>query len=340
MQESFSKNFSDHAGSEKSSLDNDTEGARLSRRTFIRNSAFGAAGAIFALSETDDARGESKQRGVITLDAILFTYMSATIGAVGSSIWTLNNQYANTLRLASVENPGLELRAKVPATEEKIFVGHNARQTKSISVSGGITLRHSGFNGVSIGHGVGGGPAKPSDTRFYGMLKPRLFVHGNSRKLKFRFVDAQAEFSLPVDDLGNEHIEIGQETISSWLRHYVTEKRYLTGPRFKLKASTGLIDAGPQSTLKVSEDGDAGFSEARTAVVTARVIDQMGLSSDSLKETFAIGNHLEITHTSVQEFDTDDVMKMETKLERVTPGVSEVYWDRVFKNFLIIDAGL
>jgi|SRR5215216_2426681 len=340
MQGSFSKNFSDHTGSQKSTSGNNTEGSGLSRRTFIRNSALGAAGALFALCETDEARGASKERGAITLDAMLFTYMSATIGAIGGSLWSLNNQYANTLRLASVENPGLSLRAKVPATEEKVFVGHNARQTESSSVTGGITLRHSGFNGVSIGHGLIGGPAKPGDTKFYGMLKPRLYVQGNSRKLKFRFIDAQSEFSFAIDDLGNEHIGISQETISSWLRHYVTEKQNLTGPRFKLKASTGLIDAGPQITLRVSEDGDAEFSEARTAAVTARIVDQVGFSSDALKETFAIGNHLEITHASVQEFATKEVIKMETKLERVAPGVSEIYWDRVFKNFIIIDAGL
>src|SRR5215216_4583960 len=170
MQDSPSKNFSNYNGSQKSDLDDDTEGARLSRRTFIRNSALGAAGALFALYETDDARGASKERGVITLDAMLFTYMSATIGAIGNSLWGLNNQYANTLRFASVENPDLSLRANVPASEEKVFVGHNARQTESTSVSGGITLRHSGFNGVTIGHGIGGDPAKPGDTIFYGML--------------------------------------------------------------------------------------------------------------------------------------------------------------------------
>jgi hypothetical protein len=321
-------------------VERDTQRARVSRRVFIRGAAIGATGAAFALHKSGDVIAASKESGIITLDAILFTYMSATIGAVGGSTWTLNSQYANTLRIASVENPNLSFKAQVPAAEEKVFVGHNARQTESSMVSGGITLRHSGFGGVSVGHGTNGGPASPNDTRFYGMLKPRLYVKGNSKKLKFRFVDAQAEFSFSISNLREDVFGISQETTDSWLRHYITDKAELKSPRFKLKATTGLIGAGPERVLTVSEQGDAGFSESRTAVVTARIIDRTNFTSDALEQSFAIGNHIEITHTSVQEFPADDVIKMETKLERVTPGANEIYWDRVFKNFLIIDAGL
>ena len=314
--------------------------ARVSRRAFIRSAATGAAGAAFALHKSGDAIAASKESGIITLDAMLFTYMSATIGALGHSTWILNSQYANTLRIASIENPELSFKAQVPASEEKIFIGHNARQTESSMVSGGITLRHSGFGGVSLGHGTEDGPAGPNDTRFYGMLRPRLFVKGNTKKLKFRFLDAEAEFSFSINNLRKDVFGISQETTDSWLRHYITDKAELTGPRFKLKESTGLIDAGPERVFTVSEDGDDGFSEARTVAVTARIIRQEGFSSDALKQTFAIGNHIEVTHASVQEFPTDNVIKMETRLERVTPGANEIYWDRVFKNFLIIDAGL
>jgi hypothetical protein len=281
-----------------------------------------------------------KERGVVTLDAMLFTYLSATIGASGVTFWTLNNRYANTLRLASVENPSLSLRAKVPASEERVFVGHNARQMESAAVDGGITLRHSGFGGVSFGHQTFGGPADTGDTIFFGMLKPRLFIQGNSKNVKFRLIDAEAEFSLAVDGLRKDSSRISQETVSSWLRYYVTDKAALAGPRFKFKASTGLVSEGVEVPLKVSESGDADFSESRTAVVTARIIDQMGFSSDLLRQTFAVGNHIEVTHASVQEFQTDEVISMETRLMRATPGASEIYWDRVFKNFIVIDAGM
>jgi len=326
--------------SNSSMIISDTAKARVSRRAFIRSAATGAAGAAFALHESGDAMAASKESGIITLDAILFTYMSATIGAVGNSTWTLNNQYANTLRIASLEYPNISFKAQVPASEEKVFVGHNARQTESSLVPGGITLRHSGFGGVSLGQGTEGGPATPNDTRFYGMLRPQLYVKGNSKKLKFRFLDAESQFSLSIDTLFSKSFGISQQTLSSWLRHYITDKADLAGPRFKLKATTGLISAGPERVLTVSEDGDDGFSEARTVTVTAQIIDQSGFSSDALKQTFANGNHIEITHASVQEFPTDDLIKMETRLERVTPGENEIYWDRVFKNFLIIDAGL
>jgi hypothetical protein len=336
----FLKDRSTYAGAEECSEEDQTKNARLSRRAFIRNAAVGAAGAAFAFHNTDEVMAASKERGVITLDAMLFTYMSATIGASGASTWTLNERYANTLRLASVENPALSLRAKIPGSEERVFVGHNARQMESATVDGGITLRHSGFGGWTLGHGVAAAPAASGDTIFFGMLKPRLFIQGNSKKLKFRFIDAESEFSFTVDGLLKDNPWISQETVSSWLRHYITDKAALSGPRFKFKASTGLISAGAEVALNVSESGDANFSESRTAVVTARIIDQMGFTSDLLQQTFAVGNHLEITHASVQEFLTDEVISMETKLARATPGASEIYWDRVFKNFIVIDAGM
>jgi hypothetical protein len=335
----FHKDRSKYTGSPERSSFNEADEARASRRDFIRNAAVGAAGAALAFSNADGVMAASKESGIITLDAILVTYMSATIGANGSSTWRFNNNYANTLRIGSVENPNLSFKAKVPAREEKVFVGHNARQTESAAVDGAITLRHSGFSGWTVGFGTSGGPATPDQTVFFGMRKPRIYLQGNSKKLKFRLIDAESEFTLLVDDLRNNSFGISQETVSSWLRHYITDKAGLTGPRFKFKTSTGIISPDAEVTLNVSEDGDAGFSEARTAVVTARIIDQMGFSSDSLKQTFAVGNHLEITHASVQEFPTDDVVIMETKLERVLAGASEIYWDRVFKNFVIIDAG-
>lgn len=64
----------------------------------------------------------------------------------------------------------------------------------------------------------------------------------------------------------------------------------------------------------------------------------MGFASSELEYAFAVGNHIEITHTSVQEFPANKIIGMETRLERATLGKNRTYWDRFFKNFPIVDA--
>ncbi|MCI0488221.1 MAG: hypothetical protein L0229_16660 [Blastocatellia bacterium] len=309
----------------------------IPRRKFIRNTAIGLAGATLGLRGTGASVAADKESGVITLDAILITYFTATIGAIGFSTWHPSRLYANTYRLNLVENPDLKLKGRVPGGEENLFIGHAASQTKSTTVSRGVTLRHRGFAGVSYGQGTGGGPAVAGHTQFYGMLRPRISIRGNSRKIQFRFLDAEAEFFFPVDNLTQGAFGISPETSSSWLQHYVTDASALTEPRFKLKASTGLISAGISTDFVVKESGDSDFSEELTAVTSARIIEQTGFASTELAQAFAVGNHIEVTHTSVQEFPANRIIKMETRLERVALGENRIYWDRAFKNFLIVD---
>jgi hypothetical protein len=54
---------------------------------------------------------------------------------------------------------------------------------------------------------------------------------------------------------------------------------------------------------------------------------------------FAVGNLIDITHSSVQETEARYIISMQTSIERASLGVSEIYWDEVFKNFVVIDAG-
>ena len=53
---------------------------------------------------------------------------------------------------------------------------------------------------------------------------------------------------------------------------------------------------------------------------------------------FAVGNHLQITHTSLQEIEAAEVVSMEASISRGTGGQTGISWDSVFKTFVIVGA--
>ena len=316
-----------------------SRGEVQSRRHFIRGAGIGAAAALVGLGGSRSVLAGSPERALITLDALMITYFSATLGAAGSSLWRLNGKYANTIRLRAVEDPSVTLKGRVPEGEERVFLGHSVRQTRSSAVKNGISIRHRAFDGLSIGLGSNG-PSTSNDTKIYGLLKPRLLVEGNARKLRFRFMDAESEFLLGVGLLREGDQLIDRDTIDSWLSNYVTEPARLTEPRFKFEASTGLTSAGVEHKFDVSETGDKDFSEARTAITTSRIIGQTGFTSAVLQRAFGVGSKIEITHAAVQEFPKAELIAMQTTLARTSAGVNDIYWDRVFKNFVVVDASI
>src|SRR6185295_503938 len=122
-----------------------------------------------------------------------------------------------------------------------------------------------------------------------------------------------------------------RETIDSWLRIYLSDPKELVKPRFKLRASTGSVSAGVSVPFELTGEGDTEFSSAKTEVTTAKIVAQTGFTSDELKETFAVGHHLQITHSSLQEIEAEDVVKMEATISRGAGGQTDIYWDSVFK---------
>ncbi|HEX5734027.1 MAG TPA: hypothetical protein VF131_14435 [Blastocatellia bacterium] len=309
-----------------------------SRRSFIRNAAVAAAGATIALGTAKTARAQSREEGEITLDAILITYFSATLGAIGSSSWALEGTYSTSLRLSAHDNPDLSLRPKVVGNQERVFIGHHVRQKASTQFNRALMLRHRGFTGTSIGFSSNG-TATPDDTQVFGIFRPRIALFGDRNGLKYRFLEAESNFLFTVKSLKEGQLGVNQETVDSWLAQYKTEKAEMLGPRFKLKESTGLTDMGVAFSFHLNESGDRVFSEAKTATTTARIIEQSGFDSEEIKQALAVGNLIDITHSSVQETEARDIISMDTALARRSLGVSEIYWDEVFKNFVVIDAG-
>jgi hypothetical protein len=317
----------------------------VSRRRFWQAAAAGVGGAVIGLGGTGEVSAQETGVGQITLDALLISYFSAAVGSTGTPLWTFKGAYANTVRLRVKELPDLVLKPKPDPSDKIIFAGHAIEQIKSDHLKNGMVMRHKGFSGTSYGFGREEDLHTREDTTFFCILRPRLEITGNQNKVSFRFIGDEtgnggALFPSPVSELQSDNglRLLSQETIDSWLRLYVTDRQELVKPRFKLKATTGFVSAGVGIPFDLTGDGDNEFSSSRTAVTTARIVAQAGFTSESLSQAFAVGNDLEITHSSLQEIEGDDVVRMRTTVSRATGGKNDIYWDSVFKTFVIVDA--
>jgi hypothetical protein len=112
----------------------------------------------------------------------------------------------------------------------------------------------------------------------------------------------------------------------------VIDPAVLIAPRF-LRAATA--SSGEFSNTRSADDTTP---DSLTAVTTARIIEQTGFKSDQIKQALAVGRNLQITYSSAEEL-PGKLLTVNSRLERSSPVVNEVYWDRVFKTFVIIDAG-
>jgi len=301
----------------------------VSRRHFIRSAAVGTLGTALAIGAEDVLAG-SKESGEIVLDALMITYFSAPLGTIGSASWTIETAYTTSLRLGAVAQPELLFKGSVPEDEQRVLRNTFVKQTQSIQVKNAVTLLPRPSQNESFTSGTPP-PGIPEHTVFYGMLKPRLQLVGTQNKLKFWFVEAEGEFTLTASGVQREALEISADTSLSWLRQYVIDRAALITPRF-VRAAT--VSGGEFSITKFADDTSA---ESLTGVTTARIIEQTGFKSDEVKQGLAVGKDLQITYSSAQEL-PGKLLTLTSPLERQSPGVNEIYWDRLFKTFVIIDA--
>ena len=316
----------------------------ITRRRFVRTAA-GAASAAVGLSSIHGVSAQPSSLGQITLDALLISYFSAAIGSTGIPLWSLSGSYANTIRIKEEDPPEVTLRARPDPDDRFIFAGHQIEQIRSGELNNGMIMRHKGFSGTKFGFGREEDVHTREDTVFFSIFRPRLEITGNPQKPRFRFIGDEtgnggALFPVSLRELQDPSFGfIRQSTSDSWKQIYVTDPALLTGPRFRLKATTDLVSAGTGIPFNLREKGDSQFSSARTAVTSSTVVAQTGFTDEELTRRFAVGNRIKITHTSLQEIEAPDAVRMEVTISRAERGVTNIYRDRVFKTFVIVDAG-
>lgn len=317
-----------------------------SRRNFLCGAATAASGLALTLGGADKVFAANKESGEIVLDAILVTYFGASVGATDVPVWSLKGEYSHTLGLKLVEFPDVKLSPRITQPDNRIIAGHGVWQTRSSQMSRGLVMQHRGFGNSTFSIGAEGAAHTHDDSVFFCIFRPRLRITAASNSLRFAFTDGENQQSggammFPaITELksGSLFDLISEATINSWLPHYVSDREALVKPRFKLKHETGSVSSGVGIPINLTADGDREFSRAKTATSMSRIIAQTGFESEELKQMFAVGNHLEITHTSVQEVEAGNVVRMRTTLTRATGGGNQIYWDSLFKTFVVIDA--
>ena len=297
---------------------------RSSRRSFIRNAAAGVAGAAVGLSSANRVLGAIKDSGEVTLDGLLITYFSAPLGTDGSASYTFLTPYSTTLGFRSLAAPDLTLIASVSDGDQRINPRSAVAQAESRKVDNAIKLfprpeEETSFTSITPSPGL------PQNTVFYGLFKPVLGFTGNGRKAEFRFVDAEASFTFLANSGARSFLS--EDTAASMIRQYVSDPAALTPPRF----IPALTSSGDISVTQVAE---RGAPRDIISVAAAKIIEQTGFTSEVLKQAFAVGTNLEITYYSAQE-SKGRILKLETDLKGAS-RVTRVFWDRVFKTFVIV----
>jgi len=324
---------------EETEKDEQNQGNRgMSRRKFIREAAIGAAaaGAAIALKGGNSVLAQSSESGQVTVDAMMLSYIASPLGSVASSTNTFTKNNATTVRLTAASNRSLSIGAS--ASILGFNVGSTTfRQTNSNSVTDAITIRRSTAESFTTPTG-----GSTQNTVFIGMRAPEMQFDGDTGRQLFRFLRADNKFALTVSDLQDPaklaDIGIRAATANSFLSQYVTDPALLHGPRFKLRSSI-LLSAGVRNVYTFTKSTGSGYTESKTSTTSVEITRRFGFNFLIANGTFEVGAKLEITHTAVQEYTADQIISCQTTLERTSLGVNKVYWDRVFKTFVIIDTG-
>lgn len=239
---------------------------------------------------------------------------------------------------------GISIKSELGFNITKAFsVGGSTtfRQNDSTQVTNGVTLRRTTTHTTMTPPG-----GTVGKTVIIGLERPKIKFVGNSSRARMEFLSATKQFGITVEDLQSDPNAIGlfkPATRESFLAQYVPltdpTGSTLVRPRFKLRLNVTL-SAGVVDTYTFSKATGSVHSENKTSVTSVEIVEKSGFSIPGVfSAAFEVGETIEVTATAVQEFTTDKMISVSTTLNRTTLGVNQVYWDRVWKTFVIIDKG-
>jgi hypothetical protein len=338
---------------------------RMSRRRFLRSAAIGAGAAALALQGANVALADEETTGDTTFDALLITYVGAPIGCNSSTQWSYSKNRSNTFKLALTAEAGVSLKADTSGTtstgtdKSKFTVGTSNsvtfKQNNSAMFTDAIFTRESSSR--TLNTTVRGTVADAGDTVFFGLLRPTATFTGNPvAGFKYRFLNATDTFTWPAYRFQQRDATtvmfFKDGTITSFLNQYPPTSAItpveqpgsiLRKPRFKLVESN-FAAAGTNQSLNRTLSTGASFSLALTSVFSAEITSSSGFEltngSTTVKSMFSVGKTFSLTVSGVQEVTTENVISLTANFVRATDGVTKIYRDKVWKTFVILDAGL
>jgi hypothetical protein len=279
--------------------------------------------------------------GQIVLAGFLTAYLGAPLGCRDSSAYTLSKEYSSTTKVSVTDGSEFKITNLVQVMpKNKFMIGGSSMvtytQSNSDQVSNGITLKRSTTLQLNtIPPGVVG------NTIFIGLLRPTIELAGPPSAVRFKILKADAEFAVSAADIQSGRV-FDPITSAAFLAQYSPladpSGASLSGPRFKKKLHI-LLSAGEKTVFTFSKSGAATFSEQLTSSTSVQIVSSIGFTIGAFKETFSVGKTLSVQETSVQEATTTKTITLQTTLNRNELGVNEVWYDKVYKTFVIVDLG-
>lgn len=339
---------------------------RISRRRFLRSAVIGV-GAVVAFEGVNvGLRGASvayaaDTSGEVTLDALLITYVGAPIASRSSTSWSYSKRRTNTFKLTLGADQSISLQSDTtntttdPVDKSKFTVENSLvfKQSNSAQFTTAIVVQESQSRSLNttVRNGVA---ADAGDTVFFGLLAPDLTFTGNPvNGFRYRFLKATSTFTVQAFRFQSPDATIlslfRQSTITAFLNQYpptsattpVEPGSILRKPRFKLVESN-FATVGTDQALNRTLSNGSSFSLSLTSTFGATITRSTGFQSGdgSLQTKFGVGQAIMFTVSGVQESSTENVISVTANLVRATDGVTKIYRDKVWKTFVILDAGV
>jgi hypothetical protein len=308
---------------------------RASRREFLRTAAAGAVGAAFVAGGASPSSAAGRRLGVISLDALLVTYLAAPVGENVSADYTPGRAYDTTISLAT--SGGLALRASVPdADKYRYFARRTYEQAESERERAALTFAAHRRKGETETIGITSGGA--DRTAVLALLRPRVEIVGSPERPRFRFApdgvvsDPGSLLLASVEDLRSRQVDLGvaPATAASFLAAIPTDAASVAGPRFEFLGSL----APPFALVRAAGDEPRERAHVTT---TATIVASDGFEAATLADAFAVGAEIAVEHSSVQQDRTGALVRAEVNTDGGPGPVQDAYWDTVLKAFAFVE---
>ncbi len=328
----------------------------LSRRRFLRTAVIGAAAAVATRGLGDaPAFADPIDIGQVTMGALLLTYVSAPLNARGTVQWTVTKQRTDTLRISNVQASDWSISQETslsfgPNDSFSVNGSETYKQGQSTQVSDAVVVKSTQSWGLGVsGRPENDGYATVDDTAFFMIAKPKVEIKGNPTKgFHWKFLDGGIKMPRTVRELRTDPVVrafITPETADSILAQYPLLsdpsgiRLGLRKPRFKLREQIAPNESVPGLSFERTVGHGSTHSEDKTATVSATIVESFGFNIGIVKEKFSNSNTIAITHTSVNETDSTQIITSSGTLNSQRNHINYVYVDRVWKTICITDEG-
>jgi hypothetical protein len=340
-----------------------TEPEPLSRRTILRAAVIGTGTAVAAAAVPGTASASATPvfTGDVVLGAIPVTFVGAPLNNRGSTSWQVTRQRTDTIKLSATADQTLRMSfdQMVSGTSFGIGVGSSQsfQQTTSVSVATAATIRSTESITLTSQAPIGGdGYAKPGDTTFYLIARPKVNLSGNpSQGFKFKFLNADFILIASLTQLLTDpstRTPIGPATADAIAALYPFRDGNTSGlglPKQKYKFRK-TISAGPSSSpvqfvnsLESGSTISAGISET----FAVSIMQSVGFNNSAdpntsihLQQTFAVGQTFQVNVTATQERTDVTILSTSGTLFNDRPRrLNNLYKVKAFKTLIMSDEG-